>query len=54
MGDEGTTSPVFDIKNKRLKELCKQVDELKADDQEVIYRILDMAITQEKMKQVMR
>ncbi|NVE14792.1 helix-turn-helix domain-containing protein, partial [Escherichia coli] len=54
LGEEGSTAPVFDIKNKRLKELCKQVDELKADDQEVICRILDMAITQEKMKQVMK
>ena len=54
LGEEGSTAPVFDIKNRRLKELCKQVDELKADDQEVICRILDMAITQEKMKQVMK
>ncbi|KFX11304.1 MULTISPECIES: helix-turn-helix domain-containing protein [Pectobacterium] len=54
LGDKDTPAPVFDIKNKRLKELCKQVDELKADDQEVICRILDMAITQEKMKQVMK
>ncbi|EHL5832451.1 helix-turn-helix transcriptional regulator [Salmonella enterica] len=54
LGEEGANAPVFDIKNKRLKELCRQVDELRADDQEVICRILDMAITQEKMKQVMK
>ncbi|PHM30063.1 Putative phage regulatory protein (fragment) [Xenorhabdus innexi] len=52
LGEEGTTAPVFDIKNKRLKELCKQVDELKAEDQDVICHFLDMAITQEKIKQV--
>ncbi|WP_274728864.1 hypothetical protein [Xenorhabdus bovienii] len=51
LGEEGATAPVFDIKNKRLKELCKQVDRLKAEDQDVICRILDMAITQEKIKQ---
>ncbi|MBC8951175.1 MULTISPECIES: helix-turn-helix domain-containing protein [Xenorhabdus] len=51
LGEEGATAPVFDIKNKRLKELCKQVDGLKAEDQDVICRILDMAITQEKIKQ---
>ncbi|BET95287.1 MULTISPECIES: helix-turn-helix domain-containing protein [Xenorhabdus] len=51
LGEEGAIAPVFDIKNKRLKELCKQVDGLKAEDQDVICRILDMAITQEKIKQ---
>ena len=55
LGEEGSTAPVFDIKKQAVKkELRKQVDELKADDQEVICRILDMAITQEKMKQVMK
>ncbi|CDG17193.1 helix-turn-helix domain-containing protein [Xenorhabdus doucetiae] len=51
LGEEGTTAPVFDIKNKRLKELCRQVDALAAEDQDVICHFLDMAITQEKIKQ---
>ncbi|WP_159567736.1 helix-turn-helix domain-containing protein [Budvicia diplopodorum] len=54
LGGEGLSIPVFDIKNKRLKELCKQVDTLKPEDQEVICHFLDMAITQDKIKQVIR
>lgn len=54
LGGKGLSIPVFDIKNKRLKELCKQVDGLKSEDQEVICHFLDMAITQDKIKQVIR
>lgn len=51
-GEEGQEQPAFDIKNKRLKELCKQADSLKLEDQEVICRFLDMAIKQDKLKQI--
>jgi transcriptional regulator with XRE-family HTH domain len=51
-GEEGQEPPIFDIKNKRLKELCKQADMLKPDDQEVICRFMDMAIKQERLKQI--
>ncbi|GKW22331.1 hypothetical protein PEC302107_40600 [Pectobacterium araliae] len=54
LGEDGTAAPVFDIKNKRLKELCKQVDELRTEDQDVICHFLDMAITQEKVKQAIK
>ncbi|KHT14763.1 helix-turn-helix domain-containing protein [Pectobacterium brasiliense] len=54
LGEDGTATPVFDIKNKRLKELCKQVDALRTEDQDVICHFLDMAITQEKVKQAMK
>ncbi len=53
LGQEGQSSPVFDVKNKRLKELCKRVDHLKKDDQEVICHFLDMAVKQNQLKQVM-
>ncbi|EQB97736.1 MULTISPECIES: helix-turn-helix domain-containing protein [Photorhabdus] len=54
LGDKGSAAPEFDIKNKRLKELCKQADALKPEDQEVICHFLDMAITQDKIKQVIK
>ncbi|CFQ74237.1 XRE family transcriptional regulator [Yersinia similis] len=54
LGEKGTHSPVFDIKNKRLKELCKQADGLKSEDQDMICHFLDMAITQEKVKQAIK
>ncbi|KTR88022.1 helix-turn-helix domain-containing protein [Pantoea dispersa] len=51
-GEQGQKQPAFDIKNKRLKELCKQADSLKPDDQEVICRVMDMAIKQDRLKQI--
>ena len=42
----------FDIKNKKLKELCKQIDHLKPEDQDAICHILDMAVRQDKVKQI--
>lgn len=47
-----TTVGTFDIKNKKLKELCKQVDKLKQEDQEMICHFLNMAISQDKMKKI--
>lgn len=52
LGEEGQPDPIFDIKNKRLKELCKQADLLKQEDQEVICHFLAMAIKQDKLKQI--
>ncbi|UWS28550.1 helix-turn-helix domain-containing protein [Erwinia pyrifoliae] len=54
LGEEDKAAPVFDIKNKRLKELCKQVDGLKTEDQDMICHFLDMAITQEKVRQAIK
>lgn len=51
-GEQGQKQPAFDIKNKRLKELCKQADSLKPDDHEVICRVMDMAIKQDRLKQI--
>jgi len=52
LGEEGQNSPEFDIRNKKLKELCKRVDQLKPDDQEVICHFLDMAVRQDQLKQL--
>ncbi|MCI4202726.1 MULTISPECIES: helix-turn-helix domain-containing protein [Dickeya] len=51
-GEQGQEPPAFDIKNKRLKELCKQADALRPEDQDVICRLIDMAIRQDKLKQI--
>ncbi|WP_339057764.1 helix-turn-helix transcriptional regulator [Candidatus Regiella endosymbiont of Tuberolachnus salignus] len=52
LGEEGQSSPIFDIKNKRLKELCKQTDLLKQEDQEVICHFLDMAVRHDKLREI--
>ncbi|WP_075184799.1 hypothetical protein [Teredinibacter haidensis] len=52
-GTEGQELLSFEIKNKKLKELCKKVDELKPADQDVVCHFLDMAVTQDKLKQLM-
>jgi len=52
MGSEGQTRPDFQIKNKRLKELCQQADRLKQQDQDIVCHFLDMAIKQERLKQI--
>lgn len=50
LGEEGLNSPHFDVKNKKLKELCKQVDKLQPEDQQVVCHFLDMAVRQDKVK----
>lgn len=51
-GEQGPEKPVFEIKNKRLKELYRQVDELKPDEQEIICRFMDIAVKQNQLKQL--
>ncbi|SUD99119.1 transcriptional repressor DicA [Providencia rettgeri] len=51
-GEQGPNKPAFDIKNKRLKELCRQVDELRPDEQDIICRFMDMAVKQNQLKQL--
>lgn len=52
LGEEGQIRPQFEIKNKKLKELCKQIDGLKPEDQEVVCHFLDMAVKQDQLKQL--
>jgi len=43
---------VFDIRNRKLKELCRQVDQLQSEDQEIICRFLDMAVRHNRLKEL--
>ena len=52
LGEKGKINTELEIKNKRLKELCKQADKLKPDDQNIICHFLDMAIRQDKLKDI--
>ena len=49
-GQEGLPPSQFDIRNKKLKELCRKVDELNPEDQEVICHFLDMAVRHDQLK----
>ncbi len=51
-GDNTSQQDSFDIRNRRLKELCRRVDQLKPEDQEVICHFLDMAVRQDKLKEI--
>ena len=50
-GGDANHTDSFDIKNRKLKELCKMADQLKKEDQDVICHFLDMAVRTEKVKQ---
>jgi len=52
LGEDGQNRPDFDITNKKLKELCKRVDQLNPEDQDVICHFLNMAVQQDKLKQI--
>ena len=49
---EGATPVVPDIRNLKLKELCRRVDQLKNEDQEVICHFLDLAVRHEQLRQL--
>lgn len=51
-GPESGQPLQFDIHNRKLKELCKKVDQLKPEDQDVICHFLDMAVRHERLKQI--
>jgi transcriptional regulator with XRE-family HTH domain len=50
LGADQQQSAQFDIQNRKLKELCRQVDQLKQEDQNVICHFLDMAVRQDRLK----
>lgn len=45
--------PAFDIQNRRLQELCRQVDRLEAQDQDVICHVMDSLIRKEQIRAIM-
>jgi hypothetical protein len=47
--DDGVVD-AFEIRNRRLKELCRQVDGLGREDQEVICHVMDSLIRKERIK----
>jgi transcriptional regulator with XRE-family HTH domain len=51
-GAEDSAADRFEIRNRKLKELCKQVDQLKADEQDVICHFLDLAVRHERLKEL--
>jgi transcriptional regulator with XRE-family HTH domain len=42
----------FEIRNRRLKELCRQVDHLDPHDQDVICHVMDSLIRKEQIKSI--
>lgn len=52
LGSDKQPSAQFDIQNRKLKELCRQVDQLKPEDQEVICHFLDMAVRQDRLRHI--
>lgn len=53
-GDEGEAPEVrFEIRNRRLKELCQRVDQLGQADQEVVCHVMDSLIRKEQVRAIM-
>jgi transcriptional regulator with XRE-family HTH domain len=52
-GDGETSEVRFDIRNRRLKDLCQRVDELNQADQEVVCHVMDSLIRKEQVRAVM-
>ena len=50
-GEEATLI-VPDIRNLKLKELCRRVDQMKSEDQEVICHFLDLAVRHDRLRQL--
>jgi len=48
--DEVRENAAFEIRNRRLKELCRQVDQLGREDQEVVCHVMDSVIRKERSK----
>jgi transcriptional regulator with XRE-family HTH domain len=52
-GEEAAAQPEFDVRNKRLKDLCRQVDQLRLDEQEVVCHVMDSLVRKERMRAIM-
>jgi len=53
-GNEAAPQEEFEVRNRRLKELCRQVDKLGAHDQEMICHLMDSLIRKEHVKAFMQ
>jgi transcriptional regulator with XRE-family HTH domain len=53
-GDEpGSPEARFEIRNRRLQELCQRVDQLGQADQEVVCHVMDSLIRKEQVRAIM-
>ena len=53
-GDEaGSPEARFEIRNRRLQELCQRVDQLGHADQEVVCHVMDSLIRKEQVRAIM-
>ena len=52
-GDEVSAPAKHAIRNKRLEELCRRVDGLPREDQEVVCHVMDSLIRKEQVKVIM-
>jgi transcriptional regulator with XRE-family HTH domain len=52
-GEKTAVMTAFDVGNKRLKELCRKVDRLPSEDQDVICHVMDSLIRKEQVKAVL-
>ena len=52
-GQDAAAPAPFEVRNKRLKELCREVDTLPEEDQDVICHVMDSLIRKERIRQVM-
>jgi transcriptional regulator with XRE-family HTH domain len=52
-GDETALPAKHAIRNKRLEELCRRVDTLSREDQEVVCHVMDSLIRKEQVKAIM-
>ncbi len=50
--DDDGQGPRFEIRNRRLQDLCRQVDHLNSQDQEVICHVMDSLIRKEQVKAI--
>jgi len=50
--DEASEPKQFDIRNKRLEELCRRVDALGREDQDVICHVMDSLVRKEQAKAI--
>lgn len=51
-GDKAAAPSTFEVRNKQLQELCKQVDQLDQNEQEVICYLMNLVIRNEQIKQI--
>jgi len=52
-GDEAPEAREFAIRNRRLAEICRKVDQLGREDQDVVCHVMDSLIRKERIKSIL-